>query len=114
MDCRKKGVKHDQGKPALRLVLQSMPRAILAIGEVASYGAAKYTEDGWETVPNGLKRYTDAMFRHLVSEGIEDKDAESGLLHAAHAAWNALARLELMLRDAKTELELELDFSGLE
>jgi hypothetical protein len=26
-------------------------------------------------------------------------DAESGLAHAAHAAWCALARLELMLRD---------------
>jgi hypothetical protein len=26
-------------------------------------------------------------------------DNESDILHAAHAAWNALARLELMLRE---------------
>jgi hypothetical protein len=27
----------------------------------------------------------------------EERDSESSILHAAHAAWNALARLELIL-----------------
>ena len=52
------------------------------------------------SVPNGCERYTDAMYRHLLAEAAGQKcDAESGLAHAAHAAWCALARLELMLRD---------------
>lgn len=92
------GVKLDAGKPTPRLIVQSMPRAMLAISEVAAYGAAKYSEDGWVEVPNGVKRYTDAMIRHLMAEGITSRDEESGLLHAAHAAWGAIARLELLLR----------------
>ena len=52
-------------------------------------------------VPDGVNRYTDALARHLLAEAIGEKvDPESGLYHAAHAAWNALARLDLMLRDA--------------
>jgi hypothetical protein len=40
------------------------------------------------------------MYRHLLAEAAgQHCDAESGLVHAAHAAWCALARLELMLRD---------------
>jgi hypothetical protein len=93
-----KSIKLDQGKPRPSLVLSSMPRALLAVAEVGTYGAAKYTEDGWLAVERGLSRYTDAMDRHRLAEGIEPHDPESKLLHAAHTAWNALARLELMLR----------------
>ena len=56
--------------------------------------------NGWLAVPNGCERYTDAMYRHLLAEATGQQcDAESGLAHAAHAAWCAMARLELMLRD---------------
>lgn len=92
------GVKLDAGKPTPRLIVQSMPRAMLAISEVGAYGAAKYSPDGWVEVPDGFARYTDAMLRHLLAEGITSRDEESGLLHAAHAAWGAIARLELLLR----------------
>ena len=37
------------------------------------------------------------MFRLLAEASGHVQDDESGLQHAAHAAWNALARLELML-----------------
>ena len=87
----------------MRLVLQAMPRALLAVGEVAAFGAAKYSEHGWLAVPHGVERYTDAMFRHALQEGIAALDEESGLRHAAQVAWNALARLELMLREAAPE-----------
>lgn len=95
-------VKHDTGKPQMRLILHSMPRAMLAIGAVANHGAEKYSPDGWLRVPNGLERYTDALMRHVVAEGISAEDPDSGLLHAAHAAWNAVARLELILRSLET------------
>ena len=40
------------------------------------------------------------MLRHLLAEMRgEDVDPDTGLLHAAHTAWNALARLDLMLRE---------------
>jgi hypothetical protein len=50
-------------------------------------------------VPNGIDRYTDAAYRHLLKEAQgEMVDPDSKLLHAAHTAWNALARLDLILR----------------
>lgn len=96
------GTKHDGGKPRPSLVLGTMARAIRAVIAVAEHGAKKYSADNWLLVPDGVNRYTDAMLRHLVAEHTgEAKDPDSGLLHAAHAAWGALARLDLMLRKAE-------------
>jgi hypothetical protein len=94
------GAKLDAGKaPVLRGLLDYFPRAALAVASVSAFGAEKYTWRGWESVPNGEARYGDALARHIVKEAIEGpKDTDSGLLHAAHAAWCALARLELKLR----------------
>ena len=95
------GAKLDAGKaPVVRGALHYFPRALAAVAEVSAYGARKYTWRGWETVPDGVARYSDALGRHLLAEGYEERDGDTGLLHAAHAAWNALARLELMLRKA--------------
>lgn len=92
------GAKLDSGKVRPGLLLNGFPRALLAVAEVATYGANKYCEDGWRSVPDGIKRYTDAKDRHRLFGAIEERDPESGLLHAAHEAWNALAVLELKLR----------------
>jgi hypothetical protein len=94
------GIKDDLGKP-MAGVLGDFGRALLAVSEVGTFGAEKYTRGGWVSVDDGVDRYTDAMYRHLLSEGKDKKDAESGLDHAAHAAWNALARLDLMIREAE-------------
>jgi hypothetical protein len=93
------GAKLDAGKaPVLRGVIQYFPRALMAVSEVSAHGAAKYTWKGWEDVPDGIERYGDALARHLVKEAMGPLDEDSGFLHAAHAAWNALLRLELILR----------------
>lgn len=92
------GVKYDNGKPEPRLVLGTMSRAIMAVSEVATFGAKKYSADNWLKVDDALDRYTDAKDRHRLLGAQEETDADSGLLHAAHEAWNALAVLELMLR----------------
>ena len=98
------GVKLDAGKNQLGLVMCGFPQALLAIGQVATFGAAKYAAHGWRTVPDGQTRYTDAMYRHLLAEHAgESTDPETRLLHAAHAAWNALARLELLLQEPVQE-----------
>lgn len=99
------GAKLDAGKAPMRLIMHSMPRALFAVAEVARYGAEKYSVNGWLQVPDGINRYTDAMFRHALLEGIELRDKESSLLHAAQAAWNSLARLELMLRVTDKSLD---------
>jgi hypothetical protein len=94
------GAKLDSGKVRAGLVMGGFARALVEVAKVGTFGAAKYTDNGWRSVPNGQQRYTDALYRHLLEEaqGLEC-DAGSNLLHAAHTAWNALARLELILLD---------------
>jgi hypothetical protein len=92
------GAKLDAGKVRAGLVLGGFARALWQVARVGTFGAAKYTDNGWISVPNGQERYTDALHRHLMAEAMgEASDSDSNLLHAAHAAWNALARLELLL-----------------
>ena len=94
-------IKYDAGKaPVFRGVVSYFPRAVAAVAEVSGFGANKYAWNGWEQVDDGVNRYSDAMVRHIIAEGKgEVLDPDSGLLHAAHTAWGALARLELMLRN---------------
>jgi len=94
------GAKLDAGKaPVFRGLLDYFPRACNAIAEVSEVGAKKYTWKGWETVPDGYNRYSDALVRHMLKGTYELLDKDTNLTHAAHAAWNALARLELLMKD---------------
>lgn len=99
-----KGSKLDQGKNRIGLVLGSFASALWAISEVGTFGANKYTDNGWQEVPNAKQRYEDALLRHWIKikEG-ERIDKDSGLLHAAHLGWNALAYLYFELKDDKNE-----------
>ena len=91
-----KGVKLDGEKPRMDLVLRGFSHAIEDIADVGTYGAHKYTDDGWQSVDNGIERYLSAMIRHYLKyrQG-EMYDTESELPHLSHMAWNALAVLEL-------------------
>ena len=96
-----KVIKHDSGKsPVFRGVFKYFPRALKAVADVSAMGAKKYSWGGWKesaTVAD-MHRFEDALGRHLLNEQVEGwYDPESNLLHAAHAAWNALAKLELLL-----------------
>ncbi len=94
------GVKYDGGKaPVFRGVLAYFPNALKAVAEVSNFGAKKYDWGNWKGLEDGYNRYSDGLGRHLLAAEIEgETDSESGLLHDAHAAWNALARLELRLK----------------
>lgn len=98
-DPHSPGAKLDAGKPMVSLVLGGFARALEEVVKVGTYGARKYTPNGWMSVPNGIERYTDALGRHQLKEWQGELcDPDTELKHAAHLAWNALARLELMLR----------------
>jgi len=103
------GTKHDACKPRINLLGQ-FARALEEVAIVATFGATKYSDHGWLKLPDGVERYTDAMLRHWLAEHHAEypaaaRDEQSGRMHAAHIAWNALARLDLMLRSEERERE---------
>lgn len=102
LDAHDLGSKLDSGKPKASL-LKMFGLALLEVAKVGTFGAEKYTRGGWQFVEDGINRYDDAMLRHIFKEQFEEYDSDSDLLHAAHCAWNSLARLELILR-AKNNL----------
>lgn len=112
------GAKLDAGKTRAGLAIGGFARALLAVSEVSTFGARKYTPHGWVAVPDGAERYTDAMYRHLLAEAAGyTLDDDSGLSHAAHAAWCALARLDLLLRQEEAAVlpaptELPEEYGG--
>jgi hypothetical protein len=98
------GFKDDSDKPDLDLVLGGFSKALYEVGKVGTFGAKKYTDNGWKSVSNGERRYTSAMLRHYFKESDGELiDPESELSHATHTAWNALARLELILERSHEE-----------
>lgn len=97
LSAHQPGAKLDNGKPDASLLLM-FGRALAEVARVGTYGSNKYTRGGWQSVSDGVNRYTAAMLRHLLSENQGIFDGESGLRHASQVAWNALARLELILR----------------
>lgn len=100
IDAHASGAKLDFGKPMSGRLLGLFSNALMAVSEVGTFGANKYTEGGWQEVPDGIKRYEDAQMRHWLKRfSGEEFDSDSELLHAAHEAWNCLAKLELMLRE---------------
>lgn len=121
--AKEPGAKLDAGKaPVLRGAIQYFPRALKAVALVSQFGAEKYTWKGWETVPEGVDRYGDACARHECDEAIGKIDPRDQrlvdllrslvpgevtpqIVHASQAAWNALARLDLILRAAEAEAE---------
>lgn len=89
--------KFDNGKARMEL----LPLAALeSVASVLTFGASKYAEDGWKSLPDAKSRYTGALLRHLtaIQEG-EDIDPESGLPHISHVACNALFLTHFKVHD---------------
>lgn len=74
------GIKHDEGKIRYDLV---PPHALEGLAKVLTFGANKYTPNGWKTVEK--ERYVAALMRHFEAyrKG-ELLDQESGLPHMYH------------------------------
>jgi hypothetical protein len=95
-----KGLKFDTGKPLVGTMLNVFPYALMEIGRVIEFGTHKYPDpNNWKLVNNAKVRYQDALMRHLLKHNQgKEIDEETGRSHLAHVAWNALAILELYLR----------------
>jgi hypothetical protein len=99
------GMKFDGGKHRWTLVLKGMDKALRGVVAVATFGAVKYAADSWQNVEGAQVRYEDGLHRHLDAihqYGWGSVDEDSGLLHAFHLAWNALALAWFAARDAET------------
>lgn len=99
LDPHQPGAKLDAGKVRMGLVMRGFARALFEVGRVGTYGAEKYSPNGWMEVENGQERYMDAAYRHLAEDELNLVDTGTTLFHLAQAAWNLLAVLELRLRE---------------
>lgn len=94
--------KDKSGKYQPHLVLGSLTRAIARVRE---YGVRKYKgEDGWKQ--QTAKDYMDAIGRHYdeCRNDPESRDLESGLLHIAQIATNAMFVIQ-MLKEQGIDLD---------
>ena len=94
------GLRFNAGKNQLNLV---PPDALWALGEVFTKGAEKYAANNWLKGMDWSK-VEGCMMRHLLKYQMgEDRDEETGCLHMAHVAWNAMAILTYQLRGIGTD-----------
>lgn len=98
-DQHEVGAKLDHGKLRPALVLGGFSKALVEVSKVGTYGAQKYTDNGWKGVPNGKQRYRDAALRHWLKEmnGAIINEEDGDVFHLAQTIWNLLAVLELEL-----------------
>ena len=91
--------KKDSGKTRWDLVPWE---EVEPLAEILTFGAEKYGDNTWQTIPDGPKRYKAALFRHLVAWCKGEKlDPESGLPHLAHAMCNIVFLMHFEKRDEK-------------
>lgn len=98
-DAMSKDMKFDKGKTRMSLLLAGIAPSVKAVADILTFGAEKYEAHSWKTVPNAEERYLDALYRHLnaIHSG-ENVDPESGRLHWAHVACNAMFLLWFALQ----------------
>ena len=95
------GVKESQSvdKAPIFTYCKVNKKALEALSLRALYGHIKYkeTDSDWQNftrVPNALEEYANASFRHALGIGEEDEET-----HLVAEAWNAVAKLEVFLRN---------------
>lgn len=91
------GRKDDDGKTRFHLLPWF---ALEQLGKVLTYGAKKYSDNGWRDVTDWRSQYSAALLRHIVAwQQGEKMDPESGLHHLAHAAACVFILLERELME---------------
>lgn len=89
------------GKVRMDLLFKDMPRAIESLARVMTWAIHEkgYKESDWLRLPDAEQAFHGGLHRHDNKEMRgQEFDDESGLEHAIHTAWNAMARVEMILR----------------
>lgn len=107
---QKSGVKYSDDKPPIYTLNKQFSNAIAAVSMRSLGGHNKYLEydEDWQNfsrVDNPDYEYANAMFRHALSMG----GNESEIAHLAASAWDALARLEMAIRNSNEDLKTILN-----
>ena len=88
------------------MITKQFPNALEAVCKATLFGHEYYKEFdadwlNYQRVEGGSQAYAEAMLRHNMDKaGLDDK---SGLPHIYHVVWNAMAMLELWLKENKTK-----------
>lgn len=99
MEQTDNGKKNDRQDGKLMWELLPLP-LLEEVVKVYTAGAQKYGANQWQNLDNGYQRYKAALLRHLVEyEKGNPVDADTGCLHLAQVAWNALAMLYYSLKE---------------
>lgn len=99
--------KYDKGKlPVGRMIVNQFPQALKGISLVSAFGDFKYDTgigDSYIDIKNSKGRYKDACIRHFIEgDGIDDEMLVS---HKFAMAWNALASLEIFIKENNINVE---------
>lgn len=97
------------GKIRMELFDEGFPNAILEVAKVMTWASENkgYKDHDWVNLPNADSAFSAAASRHKLKgiiqklngvEVLQRTDEESNILHLAHACFNCLAELELVLR----------------
>lgn len=99
------GIKNDSDKlPYYTVLFKQFPLALKEVIKCSQAGNKKYFDtdkdfQNFSRVPNSNTRYKNALLRHLSEEGIVEDMKEYGeMTHEGAVVWNALADLEIKLR----------------
>lgn len=96
----KHGLRANSGKIRYDLL---PPDFMDELAKVYTMGAVKYAPRNWEKGFPWMECF-GSLLRHAFAWARgEDRDEESGLLHMAHVAWNAIAIGTFMLRNVGTD-----------
>ena len=72
------------------------------IVKVYTAGAKKYAPNNWMHLGHGYEPYKAALFRHICEfERGNWRDADTGCIHLAQVAWNAIAMLHIEMEKRK-------------
>lgn len=96
------------GKVQMDLFDSGFPNAITEVAKVMTWAAENkgYKPHDWKGLPNAETEFSAAASRHRVKgfiqkdngvPALDRTDEESNIVHLAHAAFNILAELELVL-----------------
>lgn len=99
------GLRYNGGKTRYDLIPFD---GLEALADVYTRGAEKYAERNWEKGMGWMVMFASLM-RHTAKWCMgEDYDKESGQLHMAHVAWNALGLVTYQLRNIGTDDRIKL------